>query len=223
MREGKLVSFEGANGVGKTFYIERLKEHYANNPNIVFHKQIMDDKHKGIQEQIFKILSSTGSRFFDMGLPMTETALLTAKMAHDNETVFSQAISQGKTIISDRNIDTVCVYQALMMAKKYGGDPLVHANRIFDAISYFCAIPAITFLFTGNIEAVISRAEKRNHDSYSASDNALLKAVSELYVRFAKKYKDRFRVIDTSKHSTQEALQILINEIDYISGVKSEQ
>jgi len=214
MKNGKLISFEGINGVGKTFFLNRLEEYYSNNPNVVFKKEIMNEIYHGIQKQIFEILFSTHSQFFDIGLPLTETALLVAKTAHSEETFIKPAMLKGISVVSDRSIDSICVYQALMLTKKYGGNPLQYASKIFDVLSQFCTIPTKTFLFKNDFATCVDRAEKRDNGRFSEKEVGLLKAIDTLYCQFAELHKDRIEVVNLSEMNAQIVVGLLVNGIN---------
>jgi len=214
LNKGILISFEGISGVGKTYFRNDLEKYYVTNPNIVFQKEIMDENHQEIQRKIFDILSSTGSKFFDMGKPITETALLAAKAAHKEETIVRTTLEQGKSIVSDRYVDSICVYQALMLVKKYGGDSFQYANKIFNILRQFCTVPSTTFLFKDHFNKCIERAEKRDKDKYSSDEITLLRDVEKLYESFTELHKSRYKIVDLSGLTTQDAKELLINEIN---------
>jgi len=215
MDRGKLIGIEGISGVGKTYFKTILEKHYANNSNIVFQNEITDEMHQGIQKQIFDILSS-GSNLFDFGMPMTETVLLVAIATHKEEMVIQPSLANGKLIVSDRSIDSICIYQALTIAKKYGGCSLELANRIFDILSQFCTVPVKTFLLKDDLEKCIERAETRNCIQYSRDDIVLLTAASILYGQYVELHKERFEIIDLLGLNTQEIKKQLINGINDI-------
>ena len=74
--KGTLISLEGISGTGKTFYRKKLEEEYKDNNGIIFIKEIFDEAQKGLNSKIFSALYHTEDRFFNMGVPLTETMLL---------------------------------------------------------------------------------------------------------------------------------------------------
>lgn len=216
--KGKLITIEGISGIGKTFYSAKLKCVYKKDKNILFHKEIMDEKHKGINKQIFSILLSTGSKFFETGNPKMETLLIMAKQTNDEVNAIIPAIESGKSVISDRGVDSICIYQAILFAKKYGGKPQKYINDLYDIALKFCRLPDKTILLTGKEVEAIKRAEIRDSDSYDDNDKKILNSASKLYLELAKKNADRFVIINVDKKSTDETLKAIQKEIDTTIG-----
>lgn len=211
--KGKLITLEGISGIGKTFYSAKLRNIYQKNTNVLFHKEIMDEKHRGINKQIFSILLSAGSKFFETGNPKMETLLIMAKQTNDEVNAIIPALESGKSVISDRGVDSICIYQAILFAKKYGGKPEKYIDELYEVASKFCICPNKTILLTGNEADAIKRAEARDNDLYDDNDKWILNTASKLYLKIAKKYKDRFVIINVDKYDYKEVLKMIQKEI----------
>lgn len=210
--KGKLITLEGISGIGKTYFSNQLKNTFIEN-DVLFHKEIMDEIHRGINKQIFSILLSTGSKFFDTGNPKMETLLIAAKQANDEENSIIPALNAGKTVVSDRGLDSICIYQGILFAKKYGENPLDYTLKLYNKLKGFCLIPDRTILFTGDVSKSISRAENRDSDKYTAEELKILYMANKLYLEIAQKDKDRFCVINVDKLSNKEVVSIISDEI----------
>lgn len=214
---GKLITIEGISGIGKTYLLNELKEQYRENESIIFHKEIMDEEHKEINKKIFEILFATKNQFFDTGNPKMETLLIIAKRANNDENVIRPVIETGKIVISDRGIDTICVYQSIMLYRKYGGDLHDYVKCIHNILSRFCLVPNKTILLTGDYKSAINRAEERNKLKYTDEEIEILKLAAELYQYIAKTYQNRFIIIDIDKEElSDDLLNHVINDINSI-------
>lgn len=198
MKEGKLITLEGINGIGKTYYFNFLRE-ALKDLNIRFNAEINDDVHSGINKSIFEILLSTNSRFFDTGNPKMETLLILAKQANDEERFVLPSIREGQSIVSDRGFDTVAIVQGIMLYRKYGGDLLHHINEVYKTAIKFNMIPNKTILFTGDFDKSLQRATIRDKQEYSKEEIEILKMESEILHELSQREKDRFIVIDVDR------------------------
>lgn len=214
--KGKLITLEGISGIGKTYFSNQLKN-ILNESDVLFHKEIMDEKHKGINRQIFNILWSTGSKFFDTGNPKMETLLIAAKQANDEENAIIPAMQAGKTVISDRGLDSICIYQGILFTKKYGKNPLEYTLKMYDKLKGFCLTPDKTILFTGNISKAIARAETRDSDRYTEEELQILAQASNLYLEIAKRNADRFCVVNVDELTNNEVINKIVKEVGKIN------
>lgn len=194
--KGKLITLEGINGIGKTYYFNYLKSVFN---DIYFNGEINDQGHQGINKSIFEILLSTNDRFFDTGNAKMETLLIMAKQANDEERVIIPRLNNGENVISDRGFDTVCAVQSIMMYRKYGGNIMDHFNNVYMTLRTFNLLPDKTILLTGDIDSSIRRATLRDGYPYSDSELDILKKESSIFRMLSEIDKDRFVVIDVDR------------------------
>ncbi len=192
---GKLITIEGISGIGKSFYFNELEKKVTNS-NVIFNKEITNDNLEGINKKIFEILTSTNNPFFDLGNPKMETLLIASKQANDEEYFILPSLLAGKSVISDRGYDTICILEGILFSLKYGRDPLYYSNEIYNKLSFFNRIPDKTILLVGNVDEAIKRAEFRNKKTYNLVEKDILKKSYELFIEFSKMYSDRFEIID---------------------------
>ncbi len=212
--KGKLLSLEGISGTGKTFYREQLEKSIGNKENILFIKEIFNEVQEGLNKKIFSALYHTEDRFFNMGVPLTETMLLLSRSMYKYESIIRQALEEGKTVIEDRSIDTIALYQAILIAQKNGGNPLEIAEKIYSFAGTFRQLPEKTFLLYGNPDLAISRAEKRDGIPYKPDEIKLLKAVDKFYLIYADTHPERIIKLDISKENTNQILCTMQNVIE---------
>lgn len=204
--KGKLLSLEGISGTGKTFYREQLEKNINNQENILFIKEIFNETQEGLNQKIFSALYHTKDRFFNMGVPLTETMLLLSRSMYKYESTIRQALEDGKTVIEDRSIDTIALYQAILIAQKNGGNPLEIAEQIYSFAGSFRQLPQKTFLLLGNPDLAISRAEKRDGIPYKPDEIRLLKAVDKFYSIYADAHPERFIKLNINKENSAQIL-----------------
>lgn len=212
--KGKLLSLEGISGTGKTFYRKQLEKNIGNKENILFIKEIFNEAQEGLNKKIFSALYHTEDRFFDMGVPLTETMLLLSRSMYKYESTIRQALEDGKTVIEDRSIDTIALYQAILIAQKNGGNPLEIAEKIYSFAGSFRQLPQKTFLLYGNPDLAISRAEKRDGMPYKPDEIKLLKTVDKFYSIYADINPERFIKLDISKEDSEQIVHKMQNVIE---------
>lgn len=205
---GKLVTLEGISGIGKTTYFTELKKTLKND-NIIFNDEICDKKHEGINRDIFKILSSKGSRFFDNGNPKLETLLICGKQVNDEENFVIPQLKKGKTIISDRGFDTLCILEGIIYSKKYKLDEEKTIMNLYNSISKICVVPDITIVFTGDFNNSIARAEKRDGQKYTKKEIDILKKSDIWFKKISKIFNRKIYEINIDNKEKND----IINEI----------
>ncbi|HBY20912.1 MAG: hypothetical protein A2Y24_04455 [Clostridiales bacterium GWE2_32_10] len=212
--KGSLITLEGISGTGKTFYKKKLQEEFKDNESVVFIKEIFDEVHEGLSKKIFSALRHTGDRFFNMGVPLTETFLLLAGSMYKYESVVRKMLEEGKIVIEDRGIDTVAVYQALLISAQTGEDPLKCSSDILNFISKFRALPDTTFLLERDVETSIRRAEIRDDNPYTEEQVEYLKTVDSLYSAYADRHQDRIVRLDLEKETEVDIFDKMKEVID---------
>ena len=196
--DGKLVTLEGVSGIGKSFYFGKL-EKINSNENLIFNKEITNGVHYGINQKIYEMLTSSDSPFFDAGNPKLETLLIAAKQANDEETFILPSLIKGKSVISDRGYDTICVLQGILFSQKYGGNPLYYSQQLYESLSLFNRVPDKTILLTGDTDSAIMRAEIRNGKEYTEEEKRFLKLSAKLWLKHAAMHQERFEIIDVDE------------------------
>lgn len=202
---GKLITFEGIDGSGKSTQLRLLAD---------------DLRFRGFNVLTTQQPGGTplGRRLREAFLdteeniaPMAELLLFAADRAQHVEFLIKPALTEGKIVISDRYADATTAYQG--------------AGRGFDSKTIKQVIqlatgglkPDLTLFFDLPIEIGLQRTQKR--DQMGELKNRLDKENNDFYQRVRDSYHEiiakepkRFRVIDASKSREDvhtEALNIL--------------
>src|SRR5436190_5266141 len=120
---GKLISFEGAEGSGKSTQISRLAAHFQK-----IARDVVSTREPGgteIGEQIRNIIvhNSKGNEM----CAETELLLFTAARAQLVREVIAPALMKGAIVLSDRFLDSSSVYQGI--GRNLAADPVAQINR----------------------------------------------------------------------------------------------
>lgn len=194
MNNGLLVSFEGISGVGKSYVFDHFRQ---SAPEHYYLPELSQRKNgQLIDADIVKILSKSSSKFFTGGLPATETALLIALKVFDFEHYLRPELAQGKVVIEDRSIDTIAVYQSIIMNNGIINKTLDDALLIFDQAKQLRPAPDLTFLIDDEFGSSITRATGREGSAYSQEQIELLSNANSLYPLYADKFPQRIVKID---------------------------
>src|SRR3954467_4405550 len=106
---GKLISFEGAEGSGKSTQIARLAAHFQKTK-----REVISTREPGgteIGEQIRNIIVHNSKG--DEMCAETELLLFTAARAQLVREVIAPALTRGAIVLSDRFLDSSTVYQGI--------------------------------------------------------------------------------------------------------------
>lgn len=186
------ITFEGADGSGKTTILNLLSEELKNEGfNILTSREPGGVK---ISEEIRKILLDKENVMLD---DKTEALLFAAsRRQHLIEKVIP-ALKEGKIVLCDRYIDSSLAYQGA--GKNIGIEKVLNINLF--AIDDL--LPDLTLLFDCLPEIGLSRINQNSSREVNRLDLEKLDfyiKVRNAYLELAKKYKDRFVVIDASKN-----------------------
>ena len=120
---GRLISFEGSEGSGKSTQIARLAAHFQS-----LKREVVTTREPGgteIGEQIRNIIVHN-SRGDEM-CAETELLLFTAARAQLVREVIAPALLRGALVLSDRFLDSSTVYQGI--GRNLAADPVNQINR----------------------------------------------------------------------------------------------
>lgn len=206
---GLLVSLEGISGVGKTYY-EKLLHKSLQNEKVLFLSEITDRTGSNLDNKIITTLKSTKSKFFDSGFPLTETFLLLALKMFDYENIIRDALDKNYIVIENRSIDTIAIYQAILLCSDNGQEILTKMINIFDLAARYRKVPDITFLLVDDFNVSVKRAENRDNYKYTKKELYVLKKAYELYNTISLD-SQRISKIDLREEN---------NEVDVITKIK---
>ena len=189
---GKLISFEGSEGSGKSTQISRLAAHLQKSG-----RDVVSTREPGgteIGEQIRNIIvhNSKGEEM----CAETELLLFTAARAQLVREVIAPALVEGKIVLSDRYLDSSTVYQGI--GRNLAADPVNQINRF--AVGN--VMPDLTIVIDVPTEVSLSRLKQRASDLPDRMERENIdfyKKVREGYLVLAKGMPERFIVVDGTK------------------------
>lgn len=189
---GKLISFEGSEGSGKTTQIARLAAHFQK-----AHRDVVTTREPGgteIGEQIRNIIVHN-SRGDEM-CAETELLLFTAARAQLVREVIAPALLRGAIVLSDRFLDSSTVYQGI--GRNLAADPVAQINRF--AVGN--VMPDLTIVIDVPEDVSLARLKTRASDLPDRMEREnvdFYKKVREGYLVLAKGMPERFIVVDGTK------------------------
>ena len=189
---GKLISFEGSEGSGKSTQIARLAAHFQKTQ-----REVVTTREPGgteIGEQIRNIIVHNSKG--DEMCAETELLLFTAARAQLVREVIAPAIMRGAIVLSDRFLDSSTVYQGI--GRNLAADPVARINRF--AVGN--VMPALTVVIDVPTEVSLARLKQRASDLPDRMERENLDfytKVREGYLVLAQGMPERFLVVDGTK------------------------
>ena len=186
---GKLISFEGSEGSGKSTQIARLAAHFQKTQ-----REVLTTREPGgteIGEQIRNIIVHNSKG--DEMCAETELLLFTAARAQLVREVIAPAIMRGAIVLSDRFLDSSTVYQGI--GRNLAADPVAQINRF--AVGN--VMPDLTVVIDVPTEVSLARLRQRASDLPDRMERENLEfytKVREGYLVLARGMPERFLVVD---------------------------
>lgn len=186
---GKLISFEGSEGSGKSTQISLLAAHLQKDS-----REVVTTREPGgteIGEQIRNIIVHN-SRGDEM-CAETELLLFAAARAQLVREVIVPALQKGVIVLTDRYLDSSTVYQGI--ARNLAADPVAQINRF--AVGN--VMPDLTIVMDVPAEVGLARIRQRASDLPDRMERENIdfyKKVRDGYLVLAKGMADRVVVID---------------------------
>jgi len=202
---GKLFTFEGSEGSGKSTQIELLADELEG----MGHEIIVTREPGGteIGEEIRHLLihNSAGANM----TPEAELLLFAAARAQLVRQVILPALETGKIILCDRFLDSTTVYQGA--ARSIASDPVSYINQFAAA----AITPDLTFILDVPAEESIARVKRRINDLPDRMEQEnvdFYKKVREGYLLLARSLPKRFHVVDGTR-------ELKVNQEDILKTV----
>jgi dTMP kinase len=186
---GKLISFEGSEGSGKSTQIARLADRLQKSG-----REVVATREPGgteIGEQIRNIIVHNSKG--DEMTPETELLLFTAARAQVVREVIAPALKRGAVVLSDRFLDSSTVYQGI--ARNLAPGPVAEINRF--AVGH--VMPDLTIVIDVPTEVSLQRVRQRASDLPDRMEReniTFYRKVREGYLLLAKEWPDRVVVLD---------------------------
>ena len=200
MKKGLFITFEGADGCGKTTQLKLAAEYLQNKGEIVLVTR--EPGAKGLGEKLRDILLNYDGVVSDR----CEAFLFLADRAQHIDTIVTPAVESGKIVLCDRHIDSTVAYQG------YGrGQDIEQINKL-NMLATGNKKPDLTIVFDVDVETSMARvgAEK---DRMESAGREFFNRVRFGYLEIAKQEPERVRVLDATK-SIEDVPKDVIKLID---------
>lgn len=200
MTQGLFITFEGADGCGKTTQLKLLAEYLQKNGVDVLVTR--EPGAKGLGEKLRDILLNYDGVVSDR----CEAFLFLADRAQHIDTIVAPAVDAGKIVLCDRHIDSTAAYQG------YGrGQDIVQINKL-NMIATSGRKPDLTIVFDIDAETSLARVGSTK-DRMESSGIEFFNRVREGYLKIAAQETARVKVLDATK-SIDEVQQDVIELIN---------
>ena len=203
MKKGLFVTFEGADGCGKTTQLNLLKNYLEERKyDVVLTRE---PGGKGLGEKVREILLNYEGEVSDR----CESFLFLADRAQNIDIIVKPAIQQGKIVLCDRHTDSTVAYQG------YGRGLDIKQIKMLNNLATGMTKPDLTFVFDVDIETSMKRVGNEK-DRMESAGKEFFNRVRHGYLELAKQEPNRIKVIDSTK-SVEEVFEHVLNIIkDYI-------
>ena len=204
---GKLISFEGSEGSGKSTQISRLAAHLQQTG-----REVVSTREPGgteIGEQIRNIIVHNSKG--DEMCAETELLLFTAARAQVVREVIAPALVRGAVVLSDRFLDSSTVYQGI--GRNLAADPVSRINHF--AVGN--VMPDLTVVIDVPTEVGLARIRQRASDLPDRMERENIdfyKKIREGYLLLASGMPDRVVVIDgtLSQDAIEKKIWTIVKE-----------
>ncbi len=204
-KRGYFITFEGADGCGKTTQIQLIKE-YLDKKNI---ENILTREPGGsdLGVHLRKILLHYENPVSNIA----ETFLYLADRAQHIEYKIKPALESGKNVLCDSDTDSTIAYQG------YGREQNIDEIKHLNSIATAGVIPDLTIVFDIDTEIAQKRLQGEK-DRLEAEGIEFHKKLRHGYLEIAKNDPKRVKVIDANK-SIERVFSDTIKVIEEILNV----
>lgn len=199
MKKGLFITFEGADGCGKTTQMKLLAEHLEKQGyDVVLTRE---PGGKGLGEKVREILLNYDGAVSDR----CESFLFLADRAQNIDIIVNPAVETGKIVLCDRHTDSTVAYQG------YGrGLDLNRINQL-NNIATNGRKPDLTFVFDIDTETSMKRVGKEK-DRMESAGLEFHNRVREGYLKIAQQEPERIKVIDATQ-TIEEIHKEVLNQL----------
>ena len=186
MQKGLFITFEGADGCGKTTQLNLLKDYLTAKGYAVILTR--EPGGKGLGEKIREILLNYDGKVADR----CESFLFLADRAQNIETIVKPAIESGKIVLCDRHTDSSVAYQG------YGRGLDIDQIKMLNNLATGGKQPDLTLVFDVDIETSMQRVGNEK-DRMESSGKEFFNRVRNGYLEMAKQEPERLKIVDSTK------------------------
>ena len=185
MTRGLFITFEGADGCGKTTQIELLDKYLTKKGKKTLLTR--EPGAKGLGVKLREILLNYDGEVS----PQCESFLFLADRAQHVDCIIKPALKEGKIILCDRHTDSTVAYQG------YGRGLDLDRINMLNNIATSGLKPDLTIVFDIDVETSMQRVGKEK-DRMESAGVEFFNKVREGYLEIAKNEPNRVKVIKSS-------------------------
>jgi len=208
MPQGKFITIEGVEGVGKSTQLEYLQEHLRS-LGIEF---ILTREPGGTSysEQIRSVLLKINEESLD---PMAELLLVFAARAQHLNQLIKPTLAQGTWVLCDRFTDATYAYQGA--GRGLGQQHVAQLENLVQGQLR----PDLTLILDLDPEIGLQRATQRGDlDRFETEQMEFFNRVRNCYLELAASATDRYRVIDAGQEVTNVRADLVASVDDWLSA-----
>ena len=204
-KKGFFITFEGADGCGKTtqsvLLVQKLKELGFN---------VIGTREPGgtiVAEAVRKILLAPRNKIFSI----TEILLYEAARAQHTKELIFPALKSGRIVVCERYTDATVAYQGF--GRGIDKKTIFQLNKI----ATVGLKPDLTIFFNLNLKKGLARAGLRGKDRLENEDFSFHKRVRKGYLWLTRKFPKRIKIVktnDTIENISKTILKIVISRIE---------
>ena len=197
--KGLFITFEGADGCGKTTQINLLKDYLEKEGYDVILTR--EPGAKGLGEKVREILLNYDGVVSDR----CESFLFLADRAQNIDIIVNPAVAEGKIVLCDRHIDSTVAYQG------YGRGLDIDRIKMLNNLATNFKKPDLTIVFDVDVETSMQRVGK-DKDRMESAGVDFHNRVREGYLKIAKEEPERIKVIN----SVQSIAKVFENLLEIV-------
>lgn len=184
-KKGLFITFEGADGSGKTTQLEKVAKFLAekNIPHITTREPGGTDLGCKFREILLHYDGDISSN--------CESFIFLADRAQHIDTKIKPAVTEGKIVLCDRHIDSTMAYQG------YGRGLNIDRIKLLNDIATSEFKPDLTIIYDVDTEIAALRVGDEK-DRMEAAGKEFHKKVKDGYLELAKKDPERIKVINAN-------------------------
>lgn len=186
MDKGLFITFEGADGCGKTTQLMMLAKYLeAKNYDVLVTRE---PGAKGLGEKIREILLNYDGEVSSQ----CEAFLFLADRAQHMDVIVKPAVDKGKIVLCDRHTDSSVAYQG------YGRGLDIERINLLNNIATANKKPDLTIVFDIDVETSMKRVGAQK-DRLESAGVEFHNRVRNGYLEIARQEPERVKVVDASK------------------------
>ena len=185
MKRSLFITFEGADGCGKTTQIKLLDEYLRAKGQATLLTR--EPGAKGLGVKLREILLNYDGPVS----PNCESFLFLADRAQHVDCIIKPALREGQIVLCDRHTDSTVAYQG------YGRGLDIEQIKMLNKIAVSGLKPDLTIVFDIDIDTSLARVGN-NKDRMESAGIDFFNRVRKGYLEIAKKEPDRVKIINSS-------------------------